>query len=328
MGFISAFLITFSILLWGDSAQSSENIYQKIDPNIVCIKSVMPDQSILLGSGFFVSPDLIATVAHQVVTAERVEIFLADGLSSPAQTVMAKENWDVAILRVPITTLEGISLAPPHSGPSLGEEVFTIGCPMGLEHTLTRGVVSNPRRTIDGHPLIQTDLAVNNGNSGGPLINNAGQVVGIIMGSWKNIGSLNFAVPSGYIRAGLEAVSETMATKHAMEQFQTAQSQEDPNIRSQMLDQLIDRHSDSPKLLAEAGLAFHQLGNSQKGKDLLIKAISIDPQFAVAFRNLGVVYAEGLDNPHSARQAFMTYLKFAPGKEETRKVKKWLDNLP
>jgi len=155
------------------------------------------------GSGFAVSDDgLVLTNAHVVDGASRVVARNMDGdefLVSIVQTDVAR---DIALLRLAGWKGNGLKLALDPAGVNVGDEILAIGNPLGLEGTVTRGIVSAKRR-IEGIALIQVDAAISPGSSGGPLVNEAGEVIGIT--SWKIAGersaaeSLGFAVASSEI---------------------------------------------------------------------------------------------------------------------------------
>ncbi|MBF0439633.1 MAG: serine protease, partial [Magnetococcales bacterium] len=189
------FLLFIIVLIFPIGSHSAESIvYQTVDKQIVCIRSILKDGSVLLGSGFFITKDTIASVAHQIKNAKKITVTLHDGNQSTVFPLLIHEEWDISILKTPPTQNAGLALAT-NSLPTLGEEAFTIGCPLEQGHTLSKGVITNPKVTIEEKVLVQSDLAINNGNSGGPLLNAQGKVIGVIMGSWKDGVNLNFAVP-------------------------------------------------------------------------------------------------------------------------------------
>ncbi len=167
------------------------------------------------GSGVIISLDgYIVTNNHVVAEAERLEVILADGTTLPARLVGVDPFADLAVLKV-----EGSMPAVAEWGNSddlkPGETVIAIGSPLGdFKNTVTAGVVSAMGRSIETstgyqmEDLIQTDAAINQGNSGGPLVNLAGQVVGIntlvVRGSALSSAvaeGLGFAIPSSTARA-------------------------------------------------------------------------------------------------------------------------------
>ncbi|MGS0742026.1 DegQ family serine endoprotease [Glaciimonas sp. GG7] len=152
-----------------------------------------------VGSGFIISADgYIMTNAHVVDGASEVFVKLTDKREFKAKVIGADTRTDVALLKI-----EGVNLPRLTMGDSdkikAGEWVLAIGSPFDLENTVTSGIISaKARDTGDYLPLIQTDVAVNPGNSGGPLINMRGEVVGINSQIYSRSGGfmgISFAVP-------------------------------------------------------------------------------------------------------------------------------------
>ncbi|MDQ3747387.1 MAG: trypsin-like peptidase domain-containing protein, partial [Acidobacteriota bacterium] len=118
----------------------------------------------------------------------------------PAQLVGADPIFDIAVLRIPGEKLPSVALGDS-DGVRVGEEVLAIGNPLGLDQSLTRGVVSAINRILPEtffslqEPLIQMDTPVNPGNSGGPLLNRCGEVVGITTSMMPNASNIGFSVP-------------------------------------------------------------------------------------------------------------------------------------
>ena len=152
------------------------------------------------GSGFIVSPDgVILTNAHVVQGADEVIVKLQDRREFRAKVVGSDPRTDVAVLKI---DAKNLPVAPLGKSNKLaaGEWVLAIGSPYGLESTVTAGVVSATGRSLpDGAvPFIQTDVAVNPGNSGGPLFNTRGEVVGINSQIYSQTGGyqgLSFSIP-------------------------------------------------------------------------------------------------------------------------------------
>jgi hypothetical protein len=131
------------------------------------------------GSGFFITPDTILTNVHVVGTNPTVTIRRPDGRTAAARVDATAPELDIAVMRIgspepgqPTLALGAGASARP------GQEVMALGTPMGLQNTVTRGIVSAVR-DIGGLTLVQTDAAINPGNSGGPLLDRAGLVIGI-----------------------------------------------------------------------------------------------------------------------------------------------------
>ena len=154
-----------------------------------------------LASGFVVSADgYIMTAAHAVVDADDVVVQLPDGRQFAARVVGADAPTDVALLKIEASGLTAASIGNSEELTS-GEWVLAMGAPFGLQNSVTAGIVSAPRRYLPGAggvPLIQTDVAINAGSSGGPLLNRRGQVVGLntmIFSSTGGYMGVSLAVP-------------------------------------------------------------------------------------------------------------------------------------
>ena len=153
------------------------------------------------GSGFIVSPDgYILTNAHVVSGASEVTVKMTDRREYTAKVVGADERTDVALIKIDGQNLPTVKIGDP-SKLRPGEWVIAIGSPFGFENSVTAGVVSATARSMGANnyaPFIQTDVAVNPGNSGGPLFNMNGEVIGINSQIYSRTGGymgLSFAVP-------------------------------------------------------------------------------------------------------------------------------------
>ena len=153
------------------------------------------------GSGFIVSADgIILTNAHVVRDATEVSVKLTDRREFLAKVLGADPKTDIAVLKIDARDLPVVALGRT-SDLKVGEWVLAIGSPFGFENTVTAGVVSAKRRSLPDDsavPFIQTDVAVNPGNSGGPLFNTRGQVIGINSQIYSRTGGyqgLSFAIP-------------------------------------------------------------------------------------------------------------------------------------
>lgn len=152
-----------------------------------------------VGSGFIISGDgYVLTNAHVVDGADDVYVTLTDKREFKAKIVGVDKRTDVAVVKIAGSGLPRLAIGDPNKL-RVGEWVIAIGSPFGLDNTVTAGIISaKARDTGEYLPLIQTDVAVNPGNSGGPLINMRGEVVGINSQIYSRSGGymgISFAVP-------------------------------------------------------------------------------------------------------------------------------------
>jgi serine protease Do len=154
-----------------------------------------------MGSGFIISPEgLILTNAHVVATAKEVVVKLNDKREFRARVLGVDQPTDVAVLKIDAANLPTVRIGSAERL-RVGEWVTAIGSPYGFENSVTSGIVSAKWRSLpDGAyvPFVQTDVAVNPGNSGGPLFNMRGEVVGINSQIYSRTGGyqgLSFAIP-------------------------------------------------------------------------------------------------------------------------------------
>ena len=200
------------------------NAVEKVGPAVVTIVGIIPGQNTFFGrtpdspvsgSGVIISPDgYIITNNHVIEDTVDVSVIFADGTDTPAEIIGGDIFSDIAILKVD-GTMPAVSRLGNSDALKPGESVIAIGSPLGdSKNTVTAGVVSATERMLDVNEnyqmegLIQTDAAINQGNSGGPLVNLAGEVVGIntIIVKGGTFGSavaegLGFAIPSNKAQA-------------------------------------------------------------------------------------------------------------------------------
>jgi hypothetical protein len=170
------------------------------------------------GTGFFVTPDLVVTNAHVVQGQSFVTVRLAAGRQVPGRVERSSADVDVAVVRTsaPATDTQILQLGSSRAVRP-GQEVIAIGSPLGLQNTVTRGIVS-ALRSAGGVALIQTDAAINPGNSGGPLLDRDGRVIGInTLKLARGAESIGFAVAVVHAMPLIEGrtVPSGMGTPHA-----------------------------------------------------------------------------------------------------------------
>jgi S1-C subfamily serine protease len=198
------------------------DIYDRVSPAVVFVgaTSINPYKladrvTHVVGSGFIVNASgLILTNAHVAFGRQSTRVTLDDGTVLPAELVGADPIFDLALLRVSVPDKTSLTVLPLGDSDHLrvGEEVVAIGNPLGLDQTLTRGVVSALNRILPDtpfsvqEPLIQIDAPINPGNSGGPLLNRCGEVVGVNTALLQEARNIGFAIPSNLVKLVLPSL--------------------------------------------------------------------------------------------------------------------------
>src|SRR5215470_11656521 len=187
-------------------------LFERVSPSVVSIQVTKINKAkpqrrfeTVIGSGVLIERDgQVLTNAHVVDGAASLSVTLDSGARTPAKVLGMDTVTDLALLRIetpsPVPVLR------------LGDEVVAIGNPMGLEQTMTRGIVSGLNRILPGlaeQPMIQTDAPINPGNSGGPLVDRCGAVVGINTFISEEANSIGFALPINAGKAILRDLRET-----------------------------------------------------------------------------------------------------------------------
>jgi S1-C subfamily serine protease len=170
-----------------------------------------PDERRASGSGFIIRQDgYLVTNAHVVEEAERIQIQLYDGRRFAGRVIGFDNRVDLALVKIDATALP-VALLGDSNRLRVGEFVLALGHPFGLEQTVSFGIVSRKGAPLDvaapGFDFIQTDAAVNPGNSGGPLVNMAGEIVGVNSMAARN-GTIGFAIPINLVKGLLPQLAE------------------------------------------------------------------------------------------------------------------------
>ncbi len=170
-----------------------------------------------MGSGFIISADGYVLTNHHVIDgAETVKVKLSDRREFDAKVVGSDQQYDVALLKIDAKGLPTVRVGDSNTLKP-GQWVVAIGSPFGLDHSVTAGIVSatgrsNPYAEQRYVPFIQTDVAINQGNSGGPLLNTRGEVVGInsqIFSASGGYMGISFAIPIDLAMSAVEQIKKT-----------------------------------------------------------------------------------------------------------------------
>jgi len=204
-----------------EGAESLSKVFKKVDPSVVVVQTnryqvvTGPKMQLAtlpgLGSGVLISADgKVMTAAHVVQTADEIKVQFQSGESVPATVLTSDPAADVALLKLArVPTGAAVAKLGDSDESEVGDQIFVVGAPVGMSHTLTVGHISARRKpnTMYGGmsraEFFQTDAAINQGNSGGPMFNMAGEVVGIVSHILTKSGGfegLGFVVTSNLAR--------------------------------------------------------------------------------------------------------------------------------
>lgn len=187
---------------------------ERVSPAVVTIQA-----GNRIGAGFVVNADgHVATVAHVVSGAKEVKLRFSDARITTAKVLATDERRDLAVLKMDIADAKWADFASTASLKP-GAEIAALGAPLGLDTTVTKGVVSARPRSINGRQLLQVDAALNPGNSGGPIVDSRGAVVGVSTVIARDAQNVGFAVPSEVIAGFLteKQVRYTVAPGDALQ---------------------------------------------------------------------------------------------------------------
>lgn len=203
--------------------QSAEQLAQRAFPSVVLL--VMEDaheQPIALGSGFFVRDSVIATNLHVIHGAVRGYAKIVGQATRFGITGVAgiDPQHDLALLRVVGAEAQALPLAD-RTPPAVGDEVYAVGNPEGLEGTFSEGIVSGIRKA-DAGTLLQITAPISPGSSGGPVLNPKGEVIGVAAATFRGGQNLNFAIPISYLATLLEKSGTTVPLSAAAQRVQQA----------------------------------------------------------------------------------------------------------
>lgn len=196
---------------FGQATLTTAQIAKRVAPSVVVIQG-KTDSGDVLGSGFIISKDgKIVTNLHVIRDLKTATVQLASGEFFDSMSILAMdERRDLAVIHVAGFDLTALGLGNSNSL-TVGEPVVIVGSPRGLEGTVTAGILSSVRDSGDGFKVLQTDAAVNPGNSGGPLVNGKGEAIGVVSFKLRSSEGLNFAIPINYVSGLLSETHEPMS---------------------------------------------------------------------------------------------------------------------
>jgi len=224
---LARFCFTLLLIALGGCAHAARSgcggdipaIFDRVSPAVVMIsaQSINPYRvqgrvTRIIGSGFiYDAKGLIITNSHVAFARQTLYVTLDDGSVVPARLLGADPIYDIAVLQITKVTKGKLATVPLGDSEQVrvGESVIAIGNPLGLDQTVTRGIISGVNRILPetpmslSEPLIQTDTPINPGNSGGPLLNLCGEVIGMNTAIVPDAQSIGFAIPINLVKSVL-----------------------------------------------------------------------------------------------------------------------------
>ena len=227
---LTAFLVVLSTA-FGQISLTTAQIAKRVSPSVVVVQG-KTDSGDVLGSGFIVSKDgKIVTNLHVIRDMKTASVQLANGEVFDSPSVLAVDELrDLAIIRIAGPNLTTLAMGNSDTL-TVGERVVVVGSPLGLDTTVTAGILSAIRDSGKGFKLLQTDAAVNHGNSGGPLVAGNGLAIGVVSSILRSDSAqgLNFAIPINYVRGLLNNLHEPMNLEQMRRTLGTTTSQKQQN---------------------------------------------------------------------------------------------------
>ncbi len=309
------------------AAMTPAEIFKRVSPAVVVITTHTFDGQSGLASGFIVEPrGVIVTNCHVLAQAEQAEVRLNDGRTFPIRDVL---DWDIPkdllVFSIEGDGLPTVPLADPKQV-EIGQPVFVIGNPLGLEYSISDGLLAGVRYERNAKWL-QFSAPISQGNSGGPVLNTQGQVLGVVSFMLTQGQNVNFAIASDEVRSHL-------ADSQRMGFAQFAQTEARPAYYlSEGFVALAQKDFERARINAERALAIRQdmwlaydilgyvvlngNGDPVKALPLYQKALAVNPDDAWAYNDLGTIYHK----THQAERAIAAYQKAVqldPGNARSR----------
>jgi len=215
------FLVVMALVPAHASQDLLPELVRQIKPSAVAIETFdSRGEKLSRGSGFFVDSDRIVTNRHVLDGAYRAEVHASNGAVFPVKGVLAVDaEGDVALVKIDPPTPPIKSLQLDKTSPQEGESVVVIGNPLGLEGSVTNGIVSAVRDIPTFGRIIQITAPISSGSSGSPVVNMQGQVIGIATLQITGGQSVNFAIPSERISQLHTAINEIRGTRAQIQEL-------------------------------------------------------------------------------------------------------------
>ncbi len=268
----------------------ADRIYAENSKAVVVVVAANEEaRSISQGSGFIVREDgAVVTNYHVINAASKIKVKSGDRVYDVEGLLYADVENDVAILKINGKNLPKVRLGEPEKV-QIGERVFVISSPQGLENTVSEGILSGVRRVDETRKVLQITAAISPGSSGAPVFNARGEAIGIATFLVAEAQNINFAMPVTLIKDKLTTTAVVAAGEACSADF-----------------------TRTAECWFYQGVAYGTNGMHEKAAEAFRKAIQIKQDFPEAYLNLGVSYA-GLGRYNEARGAFEKVIQIMPG---------------
>ncbi len=303
LSFLLAGIILTSLSV-AQADQTLVDLVKKVKPGVVLIETFDKDNKPLCqGSGFFVNnKGHIVTNHHVLEGAYRATVKTSSGKEYPVEGIVAKDTEaDIVKLVVNIADANITFLNLSVNVPSEGEDIVVIGNPLGLESTISSGIVSAVRDIPAFGKILQITAPISPGSSGSPVINSKGEVIGIATLVLKEGQNLNFAIPSDKIIA-LKETSKTPIFNELTADSNDAQElfnkglkelwQENWSAALTYFQKAKEKNPQDADVWFYLGVTYSSLNRHQDAVEAFKQTIRIKPDYADAHYNLGVVYGD------------------------------------
>ena len=328
--------LTLVLFLAGTSSAGAQDLLpelvKRIKPSAVAIETFdARGEKLTRGSGFFIAADRVVTNRHVIENAHRAEVHSYNGSIYPVKGVVAIDaEGDVAILRVDAPPNQVRPLSLDRTSPQEGESVVVIGNPLGLEGSVTNGIVSAVRDIPTFGRIIQITAPISPGSSGSPVVNMQGQVIGVATLQVTGGQSINFAIPSERISqlqsGAVVSLSDLVVASGRNKRAKAVQyfrdglsflSKDDCEKALPYFEKAVESDSNYAEAWTQAGFCKEKLGRHSEAIEASKKAVNLRPS-AESYFNIGLAhyylkqYREAVENyrqsirldPYNAADAY------------------------
>ena len=335
-------------------------LVRRIKPSAVAVETFdSRGEKLSRGSGFFIDNDRIVTNRHVIENAHRAEVHSSTGVVFPVKGVLAVDaEGDIALLKIDVPNPPIRPLPLDKTSPQEGESVVVIGNPLGLEGSVTNGIVSAVRDIPTFGRIIQITAAISSGSSGSPVVNMQGQVIGIATLQVTGGQSVNFAIPSERISqlqvASMMSLSDLVATSGRNKRAKAVQffrdglsflSKDDCEKALPYFEKAVESDSSYADAWAQSGFCNEKLGRHTEALEASKKAVNLRPS-AESYFNIGLAsfylkqYREAADayraaiklDPYNAADAYyalgLVYRDWGKADEEIQAYKQAIKQRP